>query len=254
MSNILNWAFDSSRNSLAALVRGAGGTKSLSLALATKPYVGVNPEAGGVTPFQLTKDHARTQVVNPAADITVKLPTTGISAGEVVRIDNRASAFLVTVQSSGANAVGTLAKGYIECVALVNAPTGTADWLVRALYDETAHSTTFTNNASGTTGASTITAYRNGKTVTLVGSAFTVSVGGGTRFDSNTDLPAHLRPTTSRYAFINISNNGAALAAPGLFVVESDGNLLLFRDQNSTAWTGGAVAGANLTWTHTYAI
>lgn len=90
-------------------------------------YVGTDPEVGGSTPFQLTGAHKRVQVINPAGAITVKLPTTGILAGEHVRVVNR-SLFDVTVQSSGANALGVANNAALEFVALQNTPTSAAHW------------------------------------------------------------------------------------------------------------------------------
>ena len=65
--------FNPLRNTVDFLVKGAVDTKRLSVALSQTPFVGANPEVGGSTPFVLTLAHARTQVVNPAGAITVRL-------------------------------------------------------------------------------------------------------------------------------------------------------------------------------------
>jgi hypothetical protein len=99
--------------------------------LRTQGYVGTNPEVGGSSPFQLTVAHKKIQVVDPAAAITIKLPTTGVLAGDVHIIINRSASFEVSVQSSGTNAIESLHRGFITLVARVDTPTTATDWFVQ---------------------------------------------------------------------------------------------------------------------------
>jgi hypothetical protein len=91
------------------------------------PYVGTNPEVGGASPFTMTIAHNRSQSINPAGDITILLPTTGVKSGETYTINNRA-AHVVTVQSSGANAVCKLNACTGVFMSLQDTPTTAAHW------------------------------------------------------------------------------------------------------------------------------
>ena len=94
-------------------------------------YVGTLPEVGGSDPYQMVVSNKRIQVLNPSAAMTVKLPTTGIVAGEEITIVNQSTANLVSVQSSGGNAIDSLHRGYITLVALVDTPTTAAHWFMK---------------------------------------------------------------------------------------------------------------------------
>lgn len=241
MNSITRWAFDPTRNALVALLRGAGGTKSLPMALATIPFVGTNPEVGGATPFQLTKDHARVQVLNPAGAITVKLPTTGIAAGEVVRIANR-SAFDVTVQSSdataftvanGANIDATVQSGYVQFVALQNAPTTPAHWLVTDVYSEssfTATATGFTANPTGT-----VKTVKRNKTVTIYFPAIQATSNATTM--TITGMPVEIRPSIEQRMWGHTVDAGASQLSR--FVLDTGGTFTVTKF-NSAADAAGA--------------
>lgn len=95
-------------------------------------YVGVNPEVGGSSPFQLTIAQKRHQILNPAGAITVKLPTTDVAAGEVWKITNQ-STNVITIQSSDGSAIVSLGKGSLEFTALQTTPTGSSHWQNSAL-------------------------------------------------------------------------------------------------------------------------
>lgn len=92
-------------------------------------YVGTDPEVGGSTPFTLTTSHNRHQIINPAGAITIKLPTTGVLAGESWTIVNQ-STNVVTVQSSGANTIQKINNDTLVVVALQNTPTAATHWRV----------------------------------------------------------------------------------------------------------------------------
>lgn len=83
--------------------------------------------AGGTTTLTITS--TGTQIFTGSAIQTVKLPTTGVVAGAQYRIVNDINGFQVTVQSSGGNTIvilGPITSGLFT--ALVNTPTGNADW------------------------------------------------------------------------------------------------------------------------------
>lgn len=89
-------------------------------------YVGVNPEVGGSSPFQLTVAHKRHQVVNPSGAITINLPSVGVAAGDTWKITNRSS-HLITVQAAG-SALDVIGTGHGEYVALVSTPNSGSGW------------------------------------------------------------------------------------------------------------------------------
>jgi hypothetical protein len=92
-------------------------------------YVGINPETGGSTPFQLTVAHHRTQIVNPSAPITIKLPSVGILAGDTWTITNR-SLNKVTIQDSSGFYLYQVTQGTVSLTSLSSTPTGTGTWCV----------------------------------------------------------------------------------------------------------------------------
>lgn len=106
---------------------GGGGT--------TYAYVGTNPETGGTTPFLLTTSHKRTQVINPAGAIAVRMPTTGVLVGDTWRIENRSTQVVDIATYDGGQAIETVRNGFCILVALQAAPTLAAHWKVMDIYE-----------------------------------------------------------------------------------------------------------------------
>jgi len=145
IANTVSDADSTTRGLISAAKQLISGLKKWLGGISSVEYVGTNPEVGGSTPFQLTDDHKRVQVINPAGAITVKLPTTGIRAGERFKIVNR-STNVITVQSSGANEIAVLYLGYIECRALVDTPTNSTDWVIESIdYVGSSYSASFSS-------------------------------------------------------------------------------------------------------------
>lgn len=90
-------------------------------------YVGINPEVGGSSPFQLTGAHHRTQILSPVGAITVKLPTTGILVGDTWTFTNTTTN-IITIQASDATAIASLGQGSVSLMPTLNTPTNTAHW------------------------------------------------------------------------------------------------------------------------------
>lgn len=79
----------------------------------------------------LTIADTQTQVFTGSTTHTLKLPTTGIVAGQSYTIINQSSGGSIAVQSSGANSVGSVAVGKIAVfTAKIDTPTAAADWFV----------------------------------------------------------------------------------------------------------------------------
>lgn len=93
-------------------------------------YVGTNPEVGGSSPFQMLVANKRVQVLNPAGAITVRLPTTGVKAGESFKIVNRHASNLITIQSSDSDQMFVLGKGCLTVRALQDTPTDETHWYI----------------------------------------------------------------------------------------------------------------------------
>jgi hypothetical protein len=83
-------------------------------------------ESGTVT---LTSSDYRWQIFNPSGALTVKLPSSGIVAGDRFVIQSNAAQVLTLQTSSALEVTRLQSKGYVEYVALVNSPTAVADWL-----------------------------------------------------------------------------------------------------------------------------
>jgi hypothetical protein len=84
--------------------------------------------AAGTT--TLTVADAQVQVFTGTSTQTVKLPTTSIVAGQMYRIVNQSTG-IVTVQSSGANTIGTVTAGTaLDLIAAVATPTTAAHWQI----------------------------------------------------------------------------------------------------------------------------
>jgi hypothetical protein len=83
--------------------------------------------AAGVSTLTITS--AQTQILNGTTTQTVKLPTTGVFAGQDYTIVNQSSG-AVTVQSSGANTIAVLAGSTTGVfTAAKTTPTAAADWM-----------------------------------------------------------------------------------------------------------------------------
>jgi hypothetical protein len=126
-------------NSSWATVSGGGGTATPTASTVAEWDANVNMSAnvlipgfatqataGGTT--TLTVTNAQTQEFTGTAAQTVKLPTTGVAANDPRTILNHSTG-LLTIQSSAANTIVTLAPG--QCAnftALVATPTTAANW------------------------------------------------------------------------------------------------------------------------------
>jgi len=127
-----------------------------------------------------TNADVRHQICNPTAPRTYTLPTTSILAGDTWVFENR-SAFLITLNSSGANLVGYVpAKSVVTVAALVNTPTTAANWnfpTTATIFDSTDVSKQILFTTSGnTTGIITTIASTSSsaRTITLPNATGTV--------------------------------------------------------------------------------
>ena len=108
-------------------------------------------ESGTVT---LTSSDYRWQIFTPSGALTVKLPSSGIVAGDRFVIQSNAAQVLTLQTASSLEITRLQSQGYVEYVALVNSPTAVANWLYIA-GQETVQSgfvsnNSFTNNTQTT--------------------------------------------------------------------------------------------------------
>ena len=114
----------------AAIVANSGATADVQIApqhlLSGNTLLTTTPTAAGTTTLSISSTPI--QQFTGTSTQTVKLPTTSVMAGTQYTIIN-SSTGSVTVQSSGANTIGTLTAGTSAIfTALVAAPTAAANW------------------------------------------------------------------------------------------------------------------------------
>lgn len=108
-----------------AVLRDGNGNVYADNFIATK-----TPTTTSAGTLTLAIDSAQVQELTGSTTHTVKLPTTSITAGMEYRIINNSSG-TVTVQSSGANTIDTVAAGFTKLfMAQVDTPTTAANWRV----------------------------------------------------------------------------------------------------------------------------
>jgi hypothetical protein len=150
-------SFDPIRNALSFLLKGANGTKVVQLGLAQTPYVGVNPEPGGSSPFQLKARHSRVQSINPAGSITVRLPN-DVRIGEMVRIENR-DTNPITLQTSNGTTIEIFRAGYVTAIALQDNPVGSSQWKIMEEFHERSGESVSIGTATNATSVSATADY-----------------------------------------------------------------------------------------------
>ena len=176
-------------------------------------------------------------VSSPAAAVTVTLPTTDVKAGFRYRIDvvGATETNFVVLNSSGGNEVDRIGgEGFIEVIALQDAPTTAAHWRVRSVREKITVTATFNTGAG--TGASypaaiNILFNRQDRSVTTyipnTSSASTTTSTSPAISTSAGIVPNRFRPPTSVYPLIQVSEN--AVKQAGLFGVLSNGGIAIYK-------------------------
>ena len=196
-------------------LRDAYGNLTADAFIATKAST-----ATAATTTTLTIDSAQVQEFTGSTTQTVLLPTTSVTAGTEYRIINSSSG-VVTVQSSGANTITTLAAGTTAVfIALQDTPTAAAHWSARLPWSAiSAANTTAARDASATLAADmfipgfTTTATAAGTTTLTVDSTevqvFTGSSG------QTVVLPTTGIAAGHRITIVNLSTASLTLNASG---------------------------------------
>lgn len=207
-------------------------------------YVGTIPEPGGTTPFLLTKDHYRTQIITAAGgDITIELPTTGIKKGDRWKIVNAMPANNINFRSSDDTEITTAAivNGYVEFIALQDTPTAPSHWKIVSLYETYPHTTNFTGPV--TMSSIAVKAFRTNDKICLYFPQSVQTSTVATVLTMSTVFPARLRTTTEIRGEMKGNCAGYAttaytLATSGAMTVYCGINESNFASSGSAGWYG----------------
>jgi hypothetical protein len=140
-------------------------------------------------------------------------------------------------------------SGAIEFTGLVTASAGiklpTSGGTAATLSHYEEYSYTGTWNISGSTTTSTLYFCRVGKIVQLTVSDITHTLTGGASFFAlNAAIPARFRPQQVQSYFpIAVKDNAASLSTPGLFYMDSGGNIGIYKNILTDNFTNGSVSG-----------
>lgn len=208
-------------------------------------------EGGGTS--TLTIANTPHQTFDLTSDYTVVMPTTGVVAGDVWRLDNRNASSNVaskalTIQSSGLNEIATIDKGYVVLLALQSAPTTAAHWFIIDLYSvfTFAENYVFNGGGGGSGTQSAIVTRNNRQVIIQLPTLIQATTGtGSTTLSSQQPLPARYRAFTAAgtSTLVPIINNAASITTPGIARVTSAGTIQIFRDITLAAFTNSANAG-----------
>lgn len=179
----------------------------------------------------------------------VTLPTTGISAGYIVTLENttahdmvvKASGGTALTVAGGSNHDATVRKGFVVLKALTSAPTTPAHWTVLQVEETYSTSSTFTFDGSGGTGPSVgilLSRVRSTVTARYRASDGLAATSGtnSTTFSQNTAFVTRFRPTTgtSGFPYNGVQN---ATRFVGNAYINTSGVTILERDGAGNFWT-----------------
>ena len=207
-------------------------------------------EGAGTTTLVAGTDNP-SQVFNLSASRTVVLPSTGVNAGDVWVLENRA-AFDMIVQSSAltaltvansANQDATVQQGYVVLRALQALPTTPAHWLVEYVRDEAQ----YTGTTSGAIAvAFTINFLRINRLVSL--QALSASGTGTTNTITASAGPVRIRPVSGgRYSGTAVVFNSTIVG--GYCVMSTDGTTV-WRKYDLSSFSGSCAIGSSPDFTH----
>jgi hypothetical protein len=210
------------------------------------------PEGGGTV--VLSSADNTSQVFDLTANEIVKLPSTGVAAGEVFYLENinpssTLTPLTLTVQAADASIIDHIDKGHIYLMALSANPGTASAWRILDLYSFFVFETTLTFNNGGSPGplrSFLVSRHDREVTMTVGTTAMTGTAGtGSTTLQADAALPAYYQAAFAGPAMLVAVQDGAAqlaqVANPGLFRIET-GTIALFRDPAlSTTWPNGAL-------------
>jgi hypothetical protein len=186
-------------------------------------------------------------VSSPAAAVTVTLPTTDVKAGFIYKIDvtGATETNFVVLNSSGGNEIDRIGgDGFIQVIALQDAPTTAAHWRVTSVREKNTVTATF-NTGAGTGGtypaAINILFNRQDRSVSVsiptTSSASTGTSATSTIGTSAGIVPSRFRAPTSVYPLIQVNEGGTRQA--GLFGILSNGGIAVYKI-TETPWASSS--------------
>lgn len=162
-------------------------------------------------------------VSSPGAAITITLPTTDVKAGFRYRVQviGATETNFVRLNSSGANEIDRIGgQGFIEVMALQDAPTTAANWRVLDVYEETG-SITLTATGANTNNASAVFLRRNKIVTANITQANLTTLGG--IIITLSGVLTRFRPPAVRPIAAHITNN--TNISSGLYNVQAGGTI-----------------------------
>lgn len=198
-------------------------------------------EASGTT--TLTKDDTPHQVFNLSAARTVKLPSTGIKAGDIWRFEN-VTFNLLTVQASDATELtrstsrtgASFEKGSCVVRSLIDTPSTASNWVVLDVED-------LSNYATGTTGGAIGVTYfigfrRRNEIVTIEAASGTASASASNAINVSSVIPLRMRGSNAGYAPSSCLSAGSIIA--GVVYINTNGTLQFVKyDSSNYSGTSG---------------
>lgn len=198
--------------------------KAANIATDGSAFLGYASIAASGTTTLTSTSYRLGYVASPSGGGTiVKLPTTDIKTGYRYRLEvsGATEANYVALQSSGANEVDRIGgDGFIEVMALRDAPTTAAHWRVMDVYEK---SSMTTDGAGANT--STITLYlgRDLYHTSIQVTQGSVTASASTAIDTTTGIPSRYRSSSGVGSSWIVRNAGAKASA--YIYVQTDGIL-----------------------------
>jgi hypothetical protein len=211
-------------------------------------------EGSGTT--TLTKDDIPHQVFNLSAGRTVKLPSTGVKAGDIWKIENL-TFNLLTLQASDASELtrstsrtgGSFEKGSCVVRAAIDTPTTASNWLVVDVED-------LSNYVTGTSGGAVGVTFfvgfrRRNEIVTIEAASGTASASASNAINLSGVIPTRMRGSNQGYAPSTCLNAGSLYA--GVVYINTNGTLQFLKyDSSNYSGTSGLTDATNsyqkITW------
>lgn len=208
----------------------------------------------------LTRDDYRYQSFNIiTSGKNIVMPSTGIKAGETFFLENRGTADMTVLASSGPTAMtaannavydATVRTGFVILRALIDTPTTVANWLVLEVYERYTYATDFSHNGGGGTSASPRTVYltrRNDMVTISADTNHQATANNGTSFSANTAMPTRFRPDGTNVGTFGVAQpvavGGTTQTVAGFLRVNASGLIELFRDATAGGWGSSANTG-----------
>ena len=185
------------------------------------------------------------EISKPCSRNFCSLPSTGVTDGKRYRFfvegATAGDTNLVSFAASGGTVIDTFGgNGFIEILALQDAPTLNTHWKVIDVYEEYSHPMTFTGPSTPPT-TSTLKLCRQNKIVTFFHSSLTsVATATYASLAGTPSLPARFRPTTNNAqypCFVTLA--GTAQNNLGRMGVGTGGSFSWVKDNAAAVWPIG---------------